>query len=194
MLRLPWADVTLRPIEASDVERLHKWQNDAKLRDMTMGYRFPLSRERVADWIVKLGRSDTTPTRAIYAVCYKSECVGTVQLYNIDYISRTASIGSMVVPSKDQLAGIGQVAILIIIHFGFKGLNLNRLEGETLASNRPTVNALERCGFQLEGRRRHSFFADGIAHDTLIYAILRDEFKVVLPPQASLLCGKFDLE
>lgn len=192
MLRLPWADVALRPLETSDVERLHKWQNDAKLRDTVMGYRFPISRDRVTDWIGKLGRDESTPARAIYAVSYRSECVGTVQLYNIDYISRTASIGSLVVASENQTTGIGQVATLIVIHFGFKGLNLNRLEGETLASNRPTVNALERCGFQLEGRRRQSFFAGGIAHDTLIYGILRDEFKVALPSQANLLCGRFD--
>jgi RimJ/RimL family protein N-acetyltransferase len=41
--------------------------------------------------------------------------------------------------------------------------------------NTPSARVLEKAGYQLEGRLRHSIFKDGRLADSLLYARLRDK-------------------
>ena len=49
--RLDWQNTRLTPLQDSDLDLLYVWQNAPRLRDLTMGFRFPVQRETVKEWI-----------------------------------------------------------------------------------------------------------------------------------------------
>lgn len=72
--------------------------------------------------------------------------------------------------------GLATEALHAMISFGFTGMNLVRVEAQTIADNVESVRLLRRLGFQLEGiRRRFSLEDDGAYHDGAIYGLLEDE-------------------
>lgn len=184
--RLPWERVQLTPIEETDLDQFHRWQNDPHLRDITMGFRFPVPRERVREWIHGLAPG-ASPTRAIYAVRCDGQVVGSTQLFDIQPQHRSASLGTTIAAPKQAVAGAGHVAAALTIDFGFRGLDLRRIEAECLAINNLTINALKGLGFTHEGTRRKAFYVAGQAIDTHIFGLMRDEFQVWPPTKANRL-------
>jgi RimJ/RimL family protein N-acetyltransferase len=191
LARLPWGRVALTPIEAEDLEKFHDWQNDAGLRDITMGFRFPVPRERVRDWIAGMAPQGV-PTRAVYAVRCDGALVGSTQLFDIQPVHRTAGLGTTIAARDLRALGVGHVATALILDFAFRGLDLRRVEAETIASNTPTINTLKHLGFTHEGTRRQGYYADGVARDTLNFGLLREEFALWPPAEAHRLCRSFD--
>ena len=80
----------------------------------------------------------------------------------------------------DRGAGYGTDAARTILHYGFQHLGLHRVEGQTAEFNAAARRALEKLGFRQEGRRRQALYRSGRYWDSLIYGLLRDEFKA--PP------------
>ena len=64
-----------------------------------------------------------------------------------------------------------------LVDYGFKELGLSRLSSWCIADNTPSVRVLERLGFRQEGRLRRNEFFKGRWWDTLLYALLRDEWE-----------------
>ena len=182
---LPWADVTLTPLEAADLDLVHGWQNDPGIRDLTMGFRFPLGREAVAGWIA--GLSGNT-ARAVYAIRHAGQAVGMVQLYDIAPVHRRAALGLFVADPGFRGRGIGHVAACLILDFAFSGLDLRRVDLGVLAGNGAAIRLYETLGFVREGVKRADYFADGAVWDTVMYGLLRAEFRRPPPPQAHRLC------
>ena len=186
LARLPWARVALTPVEEDDLDRFHAWQNDAGLRDITMGFRFPVNRKRVREWIDGLAPA-AVPTRAVWAVRCDGALVGSTRLFDIDPVHRSAGLGTTIADRSVRAFGVGHVAAALTIDFGFRGLDLRRIEAETVAVNQATINALQHLGFTHEGTRRQAYFVDGRAIDTLIYGCLAGEFVLRPPAEANRL-------
>ena len=190
LARLPWDRVRLTPVEEEDLDLFHRWQNDAGLRDMTMGYRFPIPRDRVREWIRGLAPQGH-PSRVVYAIRCDGALVGSAQLQDIHPLHRTAGLGVTVAAEGAGVLGVGHVASVLVLDFAFRGLDLRRVEAECLDVNRPTLRALEHLGFRHEGTRRQAHYVGGTAHDTHVYGLLRAELAVRPPETAHRLCRTF---
>ena len=186
--RLPWARVALTPLEDSDLDAVHRWQNDPGLRDLTMGFRLPLPRAAVRDWIDGLRSPAAQSARVVYAIRHQGAAAGIVQLYGMTPGQRRADLGVFLDPGHRQ-QGLGVAAMGLALDFGFSGLDLRRVTAETLATNRGMIRACEALGFRHEGCRRQEYFADGHARDVLIYGLLAAEFVLrPMPAGALRLC------
>src|SRR5688500_7972191 len=86
---IDWAHVRLMPLEESDVELLYVWQNASNIRDLTMGFRFPIQKETVKEWI-KNQQEKNAKSRVVFAIRQEENLVGTIQLNNIDQYQRKA--------------------------------------------------------------------------------------------------------
>lgn len=53
--------------------------------------------------------------------------------------------------------------------------HVNRVEALILPSNKPSINAAERCGFQREGTMRGKCYWNGAFHDMDMYSLLRED-------------------
>lgn len=73
--------------------------------------------------------------------------------------------------------GYATEAARALVDFGFRELGLCRLSSWCIADNIPSARVLARLGFRQEGRLRRNEFFKGRWWDTLLYALLRDEWE-----------------
>lgn len=185
--RLPWASVALTPLEETDLDSIHAWQNDPAIRDMSMGYRLPIQRETVREWMQGL-RGPGQQNRVVYAIRLDGQAVGIVQLFGMLPFHRRAELGIYLGGMELRGAGIGYMATAILLDFAFNGLDLRKVGAEILCLNTTTLRLCRRMGFTLEGVKRQEYFSDGAYWDTHVFGLLREEFDIRLPPEARRLC------
>jgi RimJ/RimL family protein N-acetyltransferase len=70
--------------------------------------------------------------------------------------------------------GFGTEMTRLVLDFAFS-VGLHRVELEVYGFNPRARRVYEKCGFQLEGRRRDALLWDGARHDALLMAVLRTD-------------------
>jgi len=73
--------------------------------------------------------------------------------------------------------GIAREAAHRFIPYAFDRLALTRLTAHTLDSNAPSIRVLEGAGFRLEGRLRQFTQTSKGLRDTLVFGLLREEWR-----------------
>jgi len=68
-------------------------------------------------------------------------------------------------------------AIRAVIHFGFREMGLNRIEGRCRVDNVASARVMEKAGMEMEGVLRQHVYAKGSFHDMKVYAVLREEWR-----------------
>jgi RimJ/RimL family protein N-acetyltransferase len=92
----------------------------------------------------------------------------------IELPSRTALLGIWIgKPYWDQ--GLGTDATRTLCRFGFRHMNLQRIELNVFATNPRALRVYEKVGFRLEGTRRRSQFVGGRYVDSYVMGLLAEE-------------------
>jgi RimJ/RimL family protein N-acetyltransferase len=106
------------------------------------------------------------------------ELAGACGLCYFDWIGGSAEvsvyIGAGAVYVDELLA---PDACRILIAHAFQELNLRRLWGEVYAYDERKAGLFEGLGFSLEGRLREHRFHAGAYHDSLLFGLLRTEWR-----------------
>ncbi len=105
---------------------------------------------------------------------YEDELLGDVQLANIDWKNRTATLGIGISKIEDRGKGYGTDACATIIRFAFDQLDLHRISARTAGFNTAAKKMLEKNGFELEGEEKEAIYRSGERHDRLIYGLVRN--------------------
>ena len=101
--------------------------------------------------------------------------VGGLTLANIRRgVAQTGSLGYwMGEPYARQ--GYMTSAVRAIAPFAFGARGLHRIEAACIPSNAASTRLLEKCGFRREGLARQYLCINGVWHDHLLFARLRDD-------------------
>ncbi len=67
-------------------------------------------------------------------------------------------------------------AAQVLVQYGFKDLELNRIQARFMASNVASRNVIKKLDMQEEGTHRQASFRHGTFHDIVMCAILQDEY------------------
>jgi ribosomal-protein-alanine N-acetyltransferase len=103
------------------------------------------------------------------------QLVGSCGFHNIRKRHRKAEMGYEL--GVDQWGkGFATEAVNRIIDFGFRHLDLNRIEAWTMLDNVNSMHVLEKAGFSKEGILRDYGYWHGGFHDALMYSLLRMEW------------------
>jgi len=86
------------------------------------------------------------------------------------------AIGYFLVASERR-KGYGTEAVRIMVDYLFLSKNIVRIQAETHPENVASHRVLEKTGFKREGTIRKSFFSRGVWRDTVLFSILREEWK-----------------
>lgn len=175
--------------------QISSWQNDAATRDLTMGFRGPVSEGTTSAWLRGLadpGARSGLPTRFVFGIHHQSTLAGIVQLHTVDWLQRTAMLGITVGREENRGQGVGYAASALLLDYGFNGLDLHRVALSVLACNQTACRLYEQLGFAAEGLLRKAYFADGARHDVSLYGLLRDDWCSPLPATAVRLLHRFD--
>jgi [ribosomal protein S5]-alanine N-acetyltransferase len=80
--------------------------------------------------------------------------------------------------------GVGSETVRALVDFGFQNLRAHRIYAQVSPGNDASSRILERLGFRLEGHLRRDEFARQEWHDTLLYAVLEEEWRSHSPTHA----------
>ncbi|TFG68230.1 MAG: N-acetyltransferase [Anaerolineales bacterium] len=100
---------------------------------------------------------------------------GDIQLANIDWRHRTASLGISITKREHRGRGYATDAVLVLVKYAFEELDLFRLTARTLEHNTAARKVLENTGFIQEGCERQAVTIAGRRWDRLVFGLLRSD-------------------
>lgn len=181
-----WRSICLAPLDDADADLIFAWQNAPAVRDLTMGFRFPIQKQRVFDWL-KARRESNSVKDVAFAVRENGVAVGIAQLQGLDQFQRKASLSIYIGDTDRHGSGIGYIACALLIDFAFKGLDLRKIGLEVLALNTGAIKLYEKLGFIQEGCKTREYFLDGRYWDSCIFGLHREDWRTELPQDAQRL-------
>lgn len=101
---------------------------------------------------------------------------GACALAEIDRTHRRASIGFSLARAFWGRRIMSR-AVPPLLDFGFRVLDLHRIEADADPRNTASIRLLERLGFVREGHLRERYFQLGEAQDAIVFGLLREEWR-----------------
>ncbi len=147
-------------------------------RDLRLGPARPLGALELKKNYDSLAAKAETGNQFHFAVRVKAEdrLIGFVRFHSIFWIHGTA-IFTLSFADVDLLRQYGSEALDLIFCYGFRELNLYRLETILPSYRLEAIALVEGAGFLMEARRRQAAYRDGRLWDVLNFGILQAEWK-----------------
>ncbi len=169
--------LVVRPVVAADLPALLAVNGDD---EVTRFLPYPSWRS-LADaqaWFERMSILGARGESAQYVIVERRSelAIGTCLLFRHEESSARAEVG-YVLGRKYWRSGYMNEAIVALVDSAFNALALRRLEAEVDPLNLGSRRLLEKVGFTPEGLLRKRWVDKGHAHDTIIYGLLRDEWR-----------------
>jgi RimJ/RimL family protein N-acetyltransferase len=170
-------NVLLGPVKREYIESYLKWFNDPEITQYLTIFR-PLTRMMEEDWIENLkNRKDTIA----FAIIIRDgtgveKLIGNCGLHEIDWKNRVGEVGIIIGEKEYQGKGYGTEAMELLLEYGFKTVNLNRIQLRVYEFNSRAIGSYNKIGFVEEGRMRQVMFIKGEYHDAIFMSILQEEW------------------
>ena len=167
----------LRPLEKTDLPIVAGWFQDVDdLAAFDRLTRVPLGLDACERaWEGSLGNAPASGRCWFKVEAETGNAVGIVGLEGISPVNRDAVI-PLFVEKAARRTGIGIRAVALVLDLGFRQLGLNRITSYYRADNEKSRKLTTRLGFEVEGRMREAWFADGRHFDMLAVGLLRNEW------------------
>ena len=168
--------VTLRAIEETDLNLLHKWANDPEIQDIMGVIHFPSSMDFHRLWFQNL-KSDLLNQR--FAINMSGiGLIGISSLMSIDWRNNHAWHGIMLGDAKIRGKGYGVDAVMATMRYAFEELHFERLDGSIIENNNISYSFYcNKLGWKEEGLRRNWYFRRGRYWDQIIVGITRKDYE-----------------
>lgn len=171
--------VRLDPIEEKDIKKIaeyiSKWVNDP----IVTYYMFTGQRPKnVAEIIQGLKKELDSNQNVIFLVSDKKtrQMIGYAGLYDINPSVRKAEFRILIGEKDFWGKGYGTEISEVVTLYGFDRLNLNRIYLGYTSANQGAKKAYERAGYVYEGMRRDDLYRNSTYYDSVIMALLRDDY------------------
>ena len=164
----------LRPFAPSDRERLAEAANDKRIwRNLTNLFPHPYSLQDADEWI-ELCAQHGEPTRN-FVIALDGDLVGSIGLNLLEgEKAHMANIGYWIA-AEYWGRGIATQALRAFTSYAFDAFPVSRLQTTVFGWNPASARVLEKCGYQLEGRRRGAIRKGDETTDELCYGLLESE-------------------
>ncbi len=170
-------NVRLRALERGDLEVLRAMVNDPEVMRFSNTFR-PISDVEQTAWLEGAVKSSSAVWFGIEdARRGPSSLVGTCCLVDIDQVGRKAELRVRLGDPTSWGGGLGTEACALLVQHGFGELNLERIWLRVFDHNERALRLYQKLGFVEEGRLRRHDWVGGLARDTVILGLLRDEWK-----------------
>lgn len=149
--------LSLRKLEEADTEVLLFLRSDEKINEFIER---PESRktktlEQALQFIININEEFDTKKSVTWGITIKNEhqLIGTICFWNFSEDRLTAEVGYGLNP-EFQNQGIMSEALQCVLNYGFKELNLMKVEAFTSKHNESSKRILEKSGFELATDRK----------------------------------------
>ena len=166
--------VRLRPLQSTDAPLLYDWITDRELVLHNAPY-FPVSELNQEAWIERMMTKRSDLVIFVIEEIDRERAIGTCQLFNINWIHRSAELQIRIGDVTYQGKGFGTDAVRLLCEFGYTDLNLHRIYLHVFASDQCAIRAYEKSGFSKEGVLRDAAFIDGKRCDVMVMGKLNSD-------------------
>jgi RimJ/RimL family protein N-acetyltransferase len=141
------------------------------------GFVYPLDEAQLEEYI--RGAETDPPFRKIYrAVDTDTRAVvGHIELNNINYLHRFATVSRVLVAEAARGQGVGEQMMRRVMEIGFERLGLHRLELVVFDFNQPAIRLYEKVGFVKEGHIREARRLGDAYWNHYVMGILEHEWR-----------------
>lgn len=168
--------VGLRPIEPSDLPVLTRLANDPTVRQLVVGWDWPVAAFRQQSWLEDSTRQSSTCRLAVVDLA-RDAPIGLTGLWDIDWHNRSA-LSAIKLDAELSPRGAGTDTVMLVNAWAFYEVGLRRLWGAILPFNAASLNLyVRKCGWSIEGVERQAIFRDGEFHDLIKVALLESDFR-----------------
>jgi len=172
-------NIYLRAWERGDAPAVVAWLNDPEVTQ-TLAKHHPVNVSAEEAWIAAAYGSERDLPLAV--VTKESDrLIGGTGLHQIDFKDRHANFGIFIGAKAEWGKGYAPEATALMVRHAFETLNLNRVWLKVYEYNRRSIRVYEKVGFRREGVLRQDHFHEGHYWDSVIMALLRDEWEA--PPR-----------
>lgn len=135
------------------------------------------SKEEFLQWIEK---EEQNPLRTYYiCVNEKGNALGALALINVDLTHGRAEIGGIFFGKKMQATRISTESVFLLLNYAFEELGMRRVEWRCNSLNENSKKAAERFDFNYEGCMKKHMISKGQDRDTLVFAMIDEEWPFV---------------
>lgn len=156
----------IRPIEEGDLEQLYYW-NTADMRGLYQECQLESMKELQAEYEVN---GFFTGDFQMLMIEEAGERGG---LLYLNFRREGLVTIGIVLDGSRRRAGLGTKALSAITEYLFDNYPVVRVEADTDVENEAAQKALERAGYEREGRMRKYRYHHGAYHDSYLYAAVR---------------------
>jgi RimJ/RimL family protein N-acetyltransferase len=166
----------LRRLEAGDVGAAYlRWMNDPNVT------RFLESRFRPwtqADLIAFVEADLKAKSAISFAVCINADDrhIGNIRISKFDAPHLNGSVGLLIGEDDCRGKGYGTEAIELTCHYAFETLRLHRLTAGCYDTNKASIAAFLKAGFEEEGRQRDRWMDGDTCVDGVILGMTRSNW------------------
>ena len=164
-------DLTLKVLEKTDLDFLHRLYNDPDV--MYFWFREPfLSKATVEE---NFEKSRENKNHKSFVLKDDDDLVGIIQLFDVDFVHRKAEFAIMIDPLM-QGKGYALPATNLAIDYSFTTLNLNKLYLIADVDNEKAIHIYEKAGFTQEAILKQEYFVNGEYHDITYMSCFQEDY------------------
>jgi RimJ/RimL family protein N-acetyltransferase len=161
-------------MRTEDLPRFVEWLADREVTRWLAAVNEPPTLADEVDWYES---TRANPDNVLWSIdTLEGDLVGTIELRTTP-AHRRAELGIAIQDKSQWNKGLGEDAVRLVLEYGFDDLELNRIELTTDEANVRGRRCYEKCGFVQEGLLRRHRVVDGEVGNTLVMAILREEWE-----------------
>ena len=171
------ARLRMRPLSLDDTPQIFAIHSD--LRTLEYWSHDPFVDIEQAEDLIRANMEWVETGQAVYWAVEDRESgklIGTATLFKFDDQNRHAEVG-YILDRAYWGQGLMTEVLGAMIDHAFNTLELHRLEADTDPRNAPSNALLEKFGFRREGYFRERWWVHGQWLDSLMFGLLRSEYK-----------------
>jgi len=183
LVTIPTGRLVLRDIERKDLSAVHDYSSDPEVvRYMDWG---PNTDEDDKKFLERAlaARKENPRRNFTLAIVLKdtNRLIGSCGIHESNPVDMEGWIGYCL-SKRHWRQGFGTETAKGLVNFGFNGLGLHRIFATCMPANTASAHVLEKTGMQLEGRLRQHRRVKGKWRDSLVYAMLNQEWQNLRKP------------
>lgn len=173
----------LSPIQVEDASAWTAWMNDLEVS-------LPLGDEAYLPYSIEKMREEAESAIRrqdhVFSIvdCANDRLIGRCLLFSIDAVNRSAMMGIVIGEKDCWNQGYGQDATRLLLDYAFNLLNLHSIMLGVFSFNQRAIQAYQKVGFKVIGRRREARIVAGKPYDVILMDILDDEFRAKYPSRS----------
>jgi diamine N-acetyltransferase len=152
--------VSLRAIEAEDVELLYNWENDEETWKVSHTL-VPYSKYILALYI-KNSDKDIYETKQLRLMIdsHEGKTIGAIDLFDYEPYHSRAGVGLLIYNKEDRTKGYASAALGLIIDYCFNKLRFNQLYANIDTKNEVSLHLFKKFGFTICGTKKEWLLTD----------------------------------